>query len=120
LCFCCDEDTGNFQVLSDFRLPARPPGGIVHFSKVNGKNDDINDRRWSLMVDIMIGGAIPPVQNNLENRDNSRRQAQKKKGTKDRRKAKVDRRKSSRCGVVVTLSKYPDRRRGPDRRKQSE
>ncbi len=72
------------------------------------------------MVDIMIGGAIPPVQNNLENRDNSRRQAQKKKETKDRRKAKTDRRKSTRCGVVVTLSKYPDRRRGPDRRKGPE
>jgi len=72
------------------------------------------------MVDIMIGGAIPPVQNNLKNRDNSRRQALRKKGTKDRRKAKTDRRKSTRCGVVVTLSKYPDRRRGPDRRKEPE
>jgi hypothetical protein len=106
-------------VSAAMNMSAKAPGG-VYFAKVTGRNDDINDRRWTPMVDIMIGGAIPPVQNNLKNRDNSRRQAQKKKETKDRRKARVDRRKSSRCGVVVTLSKYPDRRRGPDRRKQSE
>jgi hypothetical protein len=72
------------------------------------------------MVNIMIGGAIPPVQNNPKERDNSRRQALKKKVPKDRRKANMDRRKSTRYGVVVTLSKHPDRRRGSDRRKQSE
>jgi hypothetical protein len=70
------------------------------------------------MVDIMIGGAIPPVQNNPKNRDNSRRQALKKKKVKDRRKAKMDRRKSARSGVVVTLSKYPDRRSGSERRRR--
>ncbi len=70
------------------------------------------------MINIRIGGAIPPVQNNQKERDNSRRQALKKKVTKDRRKAKTDRRKAARSGVVVTLSKYPDRRSGTDRRKQ--
>ena len=70
------------------------------------------------MVNIMIGGAIPPVQNNQKERDNSRRQAPKKKVTRDRRKTKMDRRKAVRSGVVVTLSKYPDRRRGTDRRKR--
>ena len=69
------------------------------------------------MINIKIGGAIPPVQNNQKKRDNSRRQALKKKVTRDRRKAKTDRRKTVRSGVVVTLSKYPDRRRGADRRK---
>lgn len=68
------------------------------------------------MVDIMIGGAILPVQNNLEKRNKSRRQAPKKKVMKDRRKAKEDRRKHARSGVVVTLSKYPNRRCGTDRR----
>jgi hypothetical protein len=70
------------------------------------------------MVNIMIGGAIPPVQNNQKKRDHSRRQALKKKVAKDRRKAKTDRRKGALSGVVVTLSKYPDRRRGADRRKK--
>ena len=70
------------------------------------------------MINIKIGGAIPPVQNNQKKRDNSRRQALKKKVTRDRRKAKTDRRKTARSGVVVTLSKYPDRRRGADRRKR--
>ncbi|MEJ2157147.1 MAG: hypothetical protein P8X96_17570 [Desulfobacteraceae bacterium] len=70
------------------------------------------------MVDIMIGGAIPPVQNNPNNRDKSRRQALKKNKVKDRRKAKMDRRKSARSGVVVTLSKYPDRRSGSERRRR--
>ena len=69
------------------------------------------------MVDIIIGGAILPVQNNLQNRDNQRRQAPKKKVIKDRRKAKQDRRVNVRNGVVVSLSKYPERRRGKDRRK---
>ncbi len=69
------------------------------------------------MINIKIGGAIPPVQNNQKKRDNSRRQALKKKVTRDRRKAKTDRRKTARSGVVVTLSKYPNRRRGLDRRK---
>ncbi len=72
------------------------------------------------MINIKIGGAIPPVQNNQKKRDNSRRQALKKKVTRDRRKAKTDRRKTARSGVVVTLSKYPDRRRGTDRRKHLE
>lgn len=69
------------------------------------------------MVDIVIGGAIVPVQNNQKKRDNSRRQALKKKVVKDRRKAKTDRRKTVRIGVVVTLSIYPERRKGTDRRK---
>jgi hypothetical protein len=69
------------------------------------------------MVDIIIGGAILPVQNNLPNRDNPRRQAPKKKRQKDRRKAKQDRRANNRHGVVVSLSKYPERRCGKDRRK---
>ena len=69
------------------------------------------------MVNIRIGGAIPPVQNNQKKRDKSRRQALKKKVANDRRKAKSDRRINDRSGVVVTLSKYPDRRRRSDRRK---
>jgi len=77
------------------------------------------------MINIRIGGAIPPVQNNQKKRDNnqkkrdhSRRQAPKKKVATDRRKAKTDRRKTARSGVVVTLSKYPDRRCSADRRKR--
>ena len=70
------------------------------------------------MISIRIGGAIPPVQNNPKKRDDSRRQAPKKKSAKDRRKAKMDRRKNVRNGVVVTLSEYPNRRRGSDRRKR--
>jgi hypothetical protein len=69
------------------------------------------------MVDIIIGGAILPVQNNPRSRDNPRRQAPKKKMIKERRKAKQDRRVNNRNGVVVSLSKYPERRRGKDRRK---
>jgi hypothetical protein len=69
------------------------------------------------MVDIVIGGAILPVQNNQKKRDNPRRQALKKKVVKDRRKAKNDRRKGVRSGVVVTLSGVPERRKGADRRK---
>jgi hypothetical protein len=70
------------------------------------------------MVDIMIGGAISPVHNDLNNRDNPRRQAPKKKVVKNRRKAKKDRRTNVRNGVIVSLSKYPERRRGRDRRKK--
>ena len=69
------------------------------------------------MVDIIIGGAISPVRNDLSNRDNSRRQAPKKKMIKNRRKAKADRRTNVRNGVIVSLSKYPKRRCGQDRRK---
>lgn len=71
------------------------------------------------MVDIIIGGAVSPVRNNLEQRENPRRQAPKKKVIKNRRKAKQDRRAGIRNGVVVSLSKYPERHRGPDRRKKS-
>ena len=69
------------------------------------------------MVDIIIGGAVLPVQNNPKQRDNPRRQApKKKKAFKDRRKAKTDRRSSVRSGVVVTLSNRCERRKQPDRR----
>lgn len=71
------------------------------------------------MVDIIIGGAVSPVRNNMQQNGNQRRQAPKKKVIKDRRKAKQDRRAGVRNGVVVNLSKYPERRRGPDRRKKS-
>jgi hypothetical protein len=57
------------------------------------------------------------VQNNPQDRHNPRRQAPKKRVIKDRRKAKHDRRINVRNGVVVSLSKYPERRRGKDRRK---
>ena len=73
------------------------------------------------MVDIIIGGAISPVHNDLNNnRGNPRRPAPKKKVIKNRRKAKADRRTNVRNGVVVSLSKYPERRRGQDRRKKVE
>lgn len=38
---------------------------------------------------------------------------------KDRRKRKEDRRSSVRDGVIVNISTMPNRRRGPDRRKQT-
>jgi len=69
------------------------------------------------MVDIVIGAAIPPVPNNPNKRDNQRRQAPQKKILKERRKNREDRRQSIRCGVIVTLSSYPDRRKTRDRRK---
>ena len=69
------------------------------------------------MVDIVIGAAITPVQNNPNKRENQRRAVPAKKLVKERRKNKEDRRRSLRSGVTVTLSKYPDRRRSPDRRK---
>jgi hypothetical protein len=69
------------------------------------------------MVDIYIGAAIPPVQNNPNNRDSRHRQAPQKKMIKERRKSKEDRRQEIRSGVTVTLSKYPERRGKTDRRK---
>lgn len=72
------------------------------------------------MVDIIIGGAISPVQNDLSNRGNPRRPAPKKKPNKNRRKSKADRRTNVRNGVVVSLSTYPERRRGQDRREKVE
>jgi len=70
------------------------------------------------MVDIFIGAAIPPVMNNPNNRENQRRRALKKKMRKEeKRRNRQDRRQDVRSGVTVTLSKYPDRRRAPDRRK---
>ena len=69
------------------------------------------------MVDIVFGAAIPPVQNNANKRDNPRRQAPLKKIRKERRKNRQDRRQDARSGVTVSLSKYPERRVGPDRRK---
>jgi hypothetical protein len=71
------------------------------------------------MVDIVIGAAIPPVQNNPNKRDNPRRQAPQKKALKERRKNREDRRQSIRSGVIVTLSNYPDRRKNRDRRKST-
>lgn len=68
------------------------------------------------MVDILVG-AIPPVQNNQSKRDNQRRSVPQKKVTKEKRKNRADRRKAERSGVVVTLSKYPNFRKGADRRK---
>lgn len=70
------------------------------------------------MVDILIAGAIAPVKNDLNNRDNPRRPSPRKKVIKNRRKARADRRTNVRNGVIVTLSKYPERRRGGDRRKK--
>jgi hypothetical protein len=70
------------------------------------------------MVDIVIGAAIPPVQNNPNRHENQRRQApRKKKIVKERRKNREDRRQSVRDGIIVTLSNHPDRRRALDRRK---
>lgn len=69
------------------------------------------------MVDIVIG-AIPPVLNNQNKQENPTRSPQKKKSQKEKRKSAADRRKDARSGVVVTLSKYPDRRKGGDRRKK--
>ncbi len=70
------------------------------------------------MVDIFIGAAIPPVMNNPNKRDNQRRKALKKKMLKEeKRRNRQDRRQDVRSGVTVTLSKYTDRRRTPDRRK---
>lgn len=70
------------------------------------------------MVDIVIGAAIPPVQNNPNRRENQRRQApRKKKIVKERRKNREDRRQSVRDGIIVTLSNRPERREAPDRRK---
>lgn len=69
------------------------------------------------MVDIVIGAAIPPLQNNPERRDRRQKRAPQQKTIKDRRKNKEDRRLEIRSGVTVTLSQYPERRRGRDRRK---
>lgn len=71
------------------------------------------------MVDIIVG-AIPPVLNNQKKRENPFRSSPKKKATKEKRKNEQDRRKDARSGVVVTLSKYPERRKGTDRRKNQD
>jgi hypothetical protein len=71
------------------------------------------------MVDIIVG-AIPPVLNNQNKRENPFRSSPKKKATKGKRKSEQDRRKDVRSGVVVTLSKYPERRKGTDRRKNQD
>ena len=71
------------------------------------------------MVDIIVG-AIPPVLNNQNKRENPFRSSSKKKATKEKRKNGQDRRKDARSGVVVTLSKYPERRKGTDRRKNQD
>ncbi len=71
------------------------------------------------MVDIIVG-AVPPVLNNQNKRENPTRSSHKKKSSKDKRKNEQDRRKDARSGVVVTLSKYPDRRSGVDRRKKKD
>jgi len=69
------------------------------------------------MVDIIIG-AIPPVQNNLAQHEKSGKRTPKKKVLKEKRKNRADRRQGGRnCDVVVTLSKYPDRRKNAGRRK---
>ena len=71
------------------------------------------------MMDIVVG-AIAPVQDNQRNKDKKRRSAPKdQKMIKERRKNKVDRRRGVRDGVVVTLSTQPNRRKNPDRRKNS-
>jgi hypothetical protein len=70
------------------------------------------------MVKIVIG-AIPPVLNNQSKKENPPRSPQKKTLPKEKRKSTADRRKDARSGVVVTLSKYPDRRKGGDRRKRN-
>lgn len=70
------------------------------------------------MVDIIVG-AIPPVQNNQSKRDNPRRPVPKKKVVKEKRKNRADRRHAVRSGVVVSLSKYTERRKNKDRRKDS-
>ena len=69
------------------------------------------------MVDIVVG-AIPPVLTNQDKRENPPRPSHKKKSSKEKRRSKRDRRKETRSGIVVTLSKYPDRRSGVDRRKK--
>ncbi len=68
------------------------------------------------MIDVLIG-VIPSVRKNQSNRDNPRRQAHKQNVAASRRKKKTDRRRGNRNGVVVTLSKYSDRRKRPDRGK---
>ena len=71
------------------------------------------------MVDIIVG-AVPAVQNNQSKRDSQRRPLPKKKVGKEKRKNRADRRQSVRSGVVVSLSKYPERRKENDRRKNSQ
>ena len=71
------------------------------------------------MVDIIVG-AIPPVLTNQNKRENPPRSSHKKKSSKEKRRSKQDRRKDARSGVVVTLSKYPNRRSGVDRRKKQD
>lgn len=70
------------------------------------------------MVDIIVG-AIPAVHNNQSKKDKQRRPIPKKKVVKEKRKNRADRRQSVRSGVVVSLSKYPERRKQKDRRKGS-
>jgi hypothetical protein len=71
------------------------------------------------MVDIIVG-AIPPVLNNQNKRENPPRSSYGKKSPKEKRHNRHDRRKDGRNGVVVTLSKYRDRRSGVDRRKKQD
>lgn len=68
------------------------------------------------MEDIFVG-AIPPTLNSQNKRENTLRPSRKRKSLKEKRRSKRDRRKDARSGVVVTLTKYPDRRSGVDRRK---
>ena len=68
------------------------------------------------MVDIVVG-AIPPVQNN-QGKNEQQRRPPGKKGVREKRKGKVDRRRSVRDGIVVTLSDRVERRQQPDRRKE--
>ena len=70
------------------------------------------------MVDIIVG-AIPPVLNNQSKREKPRRPVPKKKVVKEKRKNRVDRRRAVRSGVVVSLSKYPERRKRKDRREDA-
>ncbi len=65
------------------------------------------------MVDIVVGG-IPPIQTNQGKGDHPGREPAKKK---ERRRNPIDRRRSVRDGIVVTLSDRVERRRQPDRRK---
>jgi hypothetical protein len=68
------------------------------------------------MVNIMVGGILP-VDTNQGKRDNQRRSAGKKRA-RERRKNPIDRRRSVRDGIVVTLSEQTERRQQPERRKE--
>jgi hypothetical protein len=66
---------------------------------------------------IVLGGVIAPRKDPGEN--SPLPVAGKKGPIRDRRKNKVDRRRSVRDGVFVTLSTKKERRSGKDRRKRS-